>query len=369
MYLEKIHLLNFKNYDEFSAEFCPQINCIVGENGSGKTNLLDAIYYLSLTKSAFGQNDGQLIKHEKEFFLINGDYSIDGENVEVKTSLKTGQRKLFQLNKEPYEKLSAHIGVIPIVLIAPDDTDLIKNGTEERRKFFDGLIAQLDYEYLLDFIKYNSILRQRNALLKQFAEKNYFDKDMLDVYNNQLIPIGHAIHQKRNEFINEFVPVFRQRYFTLTENREEVGLVYGSELFEKNFNYNFFNNIKKDIKFQRTTMGVHKDDFIFEIDKFSLKKYGSQGQQKSFVIALKIAQFEFIELKRKIKPILLLDDIFDKLDDRRIHELMSMIAGHQFGQIFVTDARPERTAKIFEKISAETRIFNTSKDSTASGKI
>ncbi len=361
MYLEKIHLLNFKNYDEFSTEFCSQINCIVGENGSGKTNLLDAIYYLSLTKSAFSQSDNQVLKHEKDFFLLNGNYLIDNENVEVKCSLKAGQRKILQLNKNPYERISEHIGKIPIVLIAPDDTELIKNGSEERRKFFDGLIAQLDYNYLLDFIKYNSILKQRNALLKQFSEKNYFDAEMLEVYNNQLLPLGENIHQKRKDFIGEFVPVFRNRYLTLSESREEVDLTYVSELFEKNFHYNFFNNYKKDIKYQRTLMGVHKDDFVFEIDKFSLKKYGSQGQQKSFVIALKLAQFEFIKIKKKVKPILLLDDIFDKLDERRIHEMMNMIADRQFGQIFVTDARPERTEKIFEKISAEIRIFHTSK--------
>ena len=247
------------------------------------------------------------------------------------------------------------------MLISPDDTSLIKNGSEERRKFFDGLIAQLDYNYLLDFIKYNSILKQRNGLLKQFAERNYIDNDIIEVYNQQLLPLGEQIHQKRAEFIKEFVPVFNHRYQTLSEGREAVGLNYISELFEKNFNYNFFNNLKKDIKYQRSLMGVHKDDFVFEIDRFSLKKYGSQGQQKSFVIALKLAQFEFIKIKKGLKPILLLDDIFDKLDDRRIHEMMNMIADHQFGQIFVTDARPERTEKIFEKISAEISIFNTSK--------
>ena len=360
MYLEKIHLLNFKNYEEFSATFGPQINCIVGDNGSGKTNILDAIYYLSLTKSAFSQTDNQGIRHGAAFFLIDGWFETPEKKVNVKCSLKIGGRKVFQYDKHPYDKISEHIGKFPLVLIAPDDTDLVRLGSEERRKFFDGLISQLDPEYLQDFIRYNQFLKQRNSLLRQFFEQNYFDKDLLELYTNELLKLGRNLHEKRKSFLFAFVPVFQEHYKNLSESRETVELLYESELSDENFEYDFSYNFKRDLQLQRTTRGVHRDDFIFEIDGFSLRKFGSQGQQKSFVIALKLAQFETLKIQKGSKPLLLLDDIFDKLDEPRIRKLMQMIADHQFGQIFVTDARPERTEKIFENIGVEMRIFRTS---------
>jgi DNA replication and repair protein RecF len=360
MYLEKIHLLNFKNHEEFSAEFSPQINCIVGNNGSGKTNILDAVYYLSLTKSAFSQTDNQGIRHGADFFLIDGWFETDEKKVNVKCSMKIGGRKNFQCDKHPYERISDHIGKFPLVLIAPDDTDLVKLGSEERRKFFDGLISQIDHLYLDDFIKYNQFLKQRNSLLKQFYEQNFFDKELLEVYTNHLLVLGKKLHDKRRFFLESFVPVFQSHYNNLSENKESVELIYESELFDENFEYDFSYNFKRDLQLQRTTKGIHKDDFIFEIDKFSLRKFGSQGQQKSFVIALKLAQFEVLKNQKGKKPLLLMDDIFDKLDEPRIQKLMQMIADHQFGQIFVSDARPERTEKIFATIDAEMCIFRTS---------
>jgi DNA replication and repair protein RecF len=357
MFLEKLHLLNFKNHEDFEAVFSPQINCFVGENGSGKTNLLDAIYYLCLTKSAFSQTDNQGIRHGADFFLIDGTFEKNQEHFNVKCSLKLGGRKVFQINKVAYEKISDHIGRFPLVLMAPDDTDLVKDGSEERRKFFDGLISQLDHNYLEDFIQYTLVLRQRNSLLKQFFEKNYFDKDLLEVYTNQLLQTGQRLHTRRKQFIETFVPVFRHHYQHLSESREDVDLIYESELFDENFEYDFSYNFRRDLQLQRTTKGIHKDDFVFEINKFSLRKYGSQGQQKSFVIALKLAQFEVIKNQTGIKPLLVLDDIFDKLDERRIARLMQMIAESHFGQIFVTDARPERTRTIFGNIEADKKIF------------
>jgi DNA replication and repair protein RecF len=357
MYLEKIRLLNFKNHTDFSAQFSLQINCFIGENGSGKTNLLDAIYYLSLTKSAFSQTDNQGIRHNSEFFLIEGDFQLADKSLQVRCSLKLGGRKVFQVDKVPYERLSEHIGRFPLVLMAPDDTELVKEGSEERRKFFDGLISQLDQAYLEDFIRYTQVLKQRNGLLRQFYEQNFFDKDLLDIYTQQLLPLGRSLYLKRKAFLEEFVPVFQGHYQNLSESRENVDLIYESELADPHFEEDFVYHYRRDLQAQRTVRGVHKDDFVFEIDKYPLRKYGSQGQQKSFVIALRLAQFDVLRNRKQLKPMLLLDDIFDKLDDRRIVKLMEMIAQDHFGQIFVTDARPERTRSIFSALQADIRFF------------
>jgi DNA replication and repair protein RecF len=244
-------------------------------------------------------------------------------------------------------------------LIAPDDTDLVRDSSEIRRKFFDSVLSQIDAHYLASLLHYNVVLKQRNGLLKQFYERNYFDKELLETYSVQVLELGKLLHQKRHEFMQVFVPVFQKHYQNLTESKEEADLIYESELFEEDFEYEFFYATKRDLQAQRTTKGVHKDDYIFEINRFALRKFGSQGQQKSFVIALKLAQFEIIKENKKIKPILLLDDIFDKLDELRINKLMQMIAQETFGQLFVTDARPERTRKIFEQIPYETCIFQT----------
>jgi DNA replication and repair protein RecF len=359
MHLEKISLLNFKNYEELSLELSPHINCIVGHNGSGKTNLLDAVHYLSLTKSAFTGTDSQSVRHEADFFLINGTFRNEGKTYQVTCSFKNGQRKTMMLDKKAYERMSEHIGRFPIVLIAPDDTDLVREGSEVRRKFFDGLLSQIDADYLADLLLYNTVLKHRNGLLKQFYERNYFDKELLETFNVQVLNLGKRLHRKRRDFMSHFVPVFQRHYQNLSESREEVDLIYESELFEESFEYDFSFATKIDLQLQRTTKGIHKDDFVFELNRFSLKKFGSQGQQKSFVIALKLAQFDSMHSSKQVKPILLLDDIFDKLDDLRISKLLEMIAAGTFGQLFVTDARPERTQKIFEKVLAETRIFQT----------
>lgn len=357
MYLEKINLLNFKNYEELTLTFGKHINCIVGNNGSGKTNLLDAIYYLSLTKSAFSVTENQNVRHEADFFLIDGFFSLHSKTYQITCSFRNGGRKVIMSDKKAYERINEHIGRFPVVLIAPDDTELVKDGGEIRRKFFDGFLSQIDSYYLSDLIQYNTVLKQRNSLLKHFYERNYFDKELLETYNVQLLELGFKLHIKRRDFIKDFVPVFQKHYQNLSDSREEVDLVYESELFEESFEYDFSFATKRDLQLQRTTKGVHKDDFVFEINRFPLKKYGSQGQQKSFVIALKLAQFDSIKQNKKVKPLLLLDDIFDKLDELRINKLLQMIAEDTFGQLFITDARPERTRKIFEQIPTETHIF------------
>jgi DNA replication and repair protein RecF len=357
MFLENINLFNFKNYQELNLTFSPQINCFVGENGSGKTNLLDAIHYLSLTKSAFSSVDSQNIRHEEAFFMVKGDFFKDEKKHTVQCNLQSGQKKVVKHNKVDYEKLAEHIGQFPVVMIAPDDTSIIKEGSENRRKFFDGILSQLDRNYLDNLMRYNHVLKQRNSLLKQFAERNYLDKDLLEPYDIQIINLGLKISETRKIYLEQFLPLFVSHYQDLSDHKEKVDLVYESDVLETDFKERFVKNVRKDLALQRTTMGVHKDDFNFVIDGYPLKKFGSQGQQKSFLIALKLTQFDTIHQAKGFKPVLLLDDIFDKLDDKRIDKLMQMVSGHSFGQLFVTDARPERTKRIFDKIDAPKKVF------------
>jgi len=368
MHLEKLNLLNFKNYEDASFSFGSQINCFVGENGSGKTNLLDAIYYLCISKSAFASNDAQSIRHGSDFFLVDGFFHVEstapGETkvYQITCALQKGQRKVILSDKKPYEKLTEHIGRFPVVLIAPDDTDLVREGSEERRRFFDTVLSQIDPDYLVHLMQYNNLLKQRNSMLKLFADQHYSDDDLLDTYDAPLLELAQQLYQRRREFIDLFQPVFQKHYTYLSESREMVDLVYESELTEPGFRRDFRRSRTRDYQLQRTTKGAHKDDFLFEINGFPLKKFGSQGQQKSFVIALKLAQFEIIAHYKQFRPILLLDDIFDKLDDRRIAKLTQMIADDIFGQLFVTDARPERTELFFSRLSAEVKIFRMEKE-------
>ncbi|MEM6841084.1 MAG: DNA replication/repair protein RecF [Bacteroidota bacterium] len=357
MRLEKIHLLNFKNYEELSLEFSSQINCILGENGSGKTNLLDAIYYLSVTKSAFSSTEQQNVRHDAPYLLTKGEFCKQNQNYTVSCSWQRGQKKQVKNSRIPYEKLSEHIGHFPVVLISPDDTDLIRGASELRRRFFDGILSQIYADYLTDLIRYNHTLKQRNALLKQFAERNTYDADLLDSYSNQLLDVGQRLYQKRSEFLETFIPHFGRHYANLSGQKEDVSIQYASHFSGESYRSIFFNAYRKDLVLQRTTQGVHRDDYDFQINGHPTKRYGSQGQQKSFVIALKLAQFDVLREEKQLKPILLLDDIFDKLDDFRIGKLTEMVVAHSFGQLFVTDARPERTRSIFGNIEGEKKYF------------
>ncbi len=357
MWLEKISLLNFKNYASLDLTFSEQINCLVGENGNGKTNLLDAVYYLSLTKSAFSTTEAQNMCHQEAFFLVKGLLHKEEDTYQVQFSIKNGQKKDARNNGVPYERISEHIGMFPVVLITPDDTDIIKGSGEIRRKFFDGLISQIDAVYLDNLMRYNHVLRQRNSLLRQLAENPRYDRDLLDSYSEQLLDYGASIYAYRKAFVSSFFPVFTAHYDNISGQKETVQIRYQSDFASESYRQNFYQATQRDIASQRTTRGIHKDDFEFEINTFPVKKYGSQGQQKSFVIALKLAQFDVIKNEKGVKPILLLDDIFDKLDDFRIAKLVAMVAQHSFGQLFVTDARPERTQAIFQQIDAERKVF------------
>jgi DNA replication and repair protein RecF len=357
MFIKKINLINFKNYAETDLSFSSQINIFTGQNGAGKTNLLDSIYCLSLTKSAFSSNENNSIKHSETFFSVLGHFQKEENLYAVQYDL-AGAKKTFRLDKKPYDKLSEHIGSFPVVLVTPYDTDVIREGSEERRKFFDAIISQLDHLYLSELIRYNNILKQRNSLLKQFAERKTIDKELIDSYNYQMLKSGRIIYEKRKSFIEEFIPIFKAHYLNLSQEKETPDLIYESQMREEDFEHKFLLNLNNDVLRQRTGMGIHKDDYGFLLSGYAVKGYGSQGQQKSFVIALKLAHFDIIKKHKNLKPILLLDDIFDKLDDERIGKLMEMVAQEAFGQLFITDARPERTEKIFENIKAEIRIFH-----------
>ncbi|GGG40210.1 DNA replication/repair protein RecF [Hymenobacter glacieicola] len=360
MILESLHLLFFKNYEEANLGLSPHINCFVGDNGSGKTNLLDAIHYLSLTKSAFTSSDAHSINQGAEFFVVKGRFRTEpGEKSEtIQCSLRQGQKKTLTHDKQPYERISDHIGRYPVVLISPYDTDLIRQGSEERRKYFDSLISQLDHEYLEHLIRYTHLLKQRNSLLKLAADRQAgYDRDYLLVLDEQLAPIGEQLVKRRQEFLAEFEPVFQRHYEQLADAREQVTLAYKSELPNSDFLKLLRLNERKDLLLQRTSAGPHRDDVTFLMDELAVKGYGSQGQQKSFAIALKLAQFEVLAQHKQHKPLLLLDDIFDRLDEKRITRLMQLVANHTFGQIFLTDTHLERTDRVLATLSDDIRRF------------
>jgi DNA replication and repair protein RecF len=329
----------------------------VGKNGIGKTNILDAIYHLANGKSYFNPLAVQNIKHGEEFFVIDGEFEINSRMEQIVCSLKKGQKKTLKRNSKPYEKFSDHIGFIPLVIISPADRDLIVEGSETRRKFIDSVISQLDNSYLQKLIQYQKVIIQRNALLKYFALNHVFEKDTLSIYNEQLISFGQLIFEKRKTFLTDFIPIFNKYHQEITNSAETVQLVYQSDLFEKDTFTLLEENLNKDRALQYTSVGVHKDDLSFEIDHYPIKKFGSQGQQKSFLIALKLAQFDFVKKRSGEKPILLFDDIFDKLDEFRVSKIIEMVNNEEFGQLFISDTHPERTENIVKTTHQSYKIF------------
>lgn len=358
MHLKKIALFNYKNFNEVSFEFDSKINCFVGKNGIGKTNVLDAIYHLAYGKSYFNPLAVQNIKHGEDFFVIDAEIEKHERNEQIVCSLKKGQKKILKRNGKAYDKFSDHIGFIPLVIISPADRDLIVEGSETRRKFMDSVISQSDTPYLQQLIQYQKAISQRNALLKYFALNHTFDNDTLSIYNEQLNVLGKAIFEKRKQFITEFIPIFNKHHQSITGNNETVQVVYESNLFEKELLELLQENLAKDRALQYTSVGIHKDDLSFEIDAHPIKKFGSQGQQKSFLIALKLAQFEFLKKQSGVKPILLFDDIFDKLDESRVAKIVEMVNTDTFGQLFISDTHPERTETIVKTTHQSYKIFN-----------
>lgn len=357
MHLEKLSLIHFKNYAECSLSFNKHVNCFIGNNGEGKTNVLDAIHYLSFCKSFFNPIDSQNISHNAPFFVVQGHFLINGNEEEVYCGQKRNQKKQFKRNKKEYTRLADHIGLIPLVMISPSDSELITEGSESRRKFIDSVIAQYDKDYLEYLIKYNKVLSHRNALLKQFAISGNFNYDSLDIWNIQLIEYGIHVYETRKKFIESFISIFQQYYELISGGKELVDIHYNSHLNKAAFTEVLEKALQKDCAMEYTTVGIHKDDLDFLINGYPLKKYASQGQQKSFLIALKLAQFDFIKNIKQTKPILLMDDIYDKLDDNRVKQLMELVCTDNFGQLFITDTHPQRLADLFGKTDAEAKIF------------
>jgi DNA replication and repair protein RecF len=358
MVLKTLSVVNYKNFDSRTFEFDSKINCFVGKNGIGKTNVIDAIYHLSFGKSYFNPISSQNIKHGEDFFVVDGVYDKLERNEKVIVSLKKGQKKIIKRNGKIYERFSDHIGFLPLVIISPADRDLIIEGSDTRRKFIDGVISQGDKNYLQDLIKYNKVLAQRNALLKYFAVNNTFNANTLSIYNEQLSTLGHTIFEKRSTFLETFIPIFKKRHQTISANNEEVNLVYKSDLKNKELGTLLTENLNRDKALQYTSVGIHKDDLSFEIEDHPIKKFGSQGQQKSFLIALKLAQFDFVKEQSGVSPILLLDDIFDKLDEQRVSQIIKLVDDENFGQIFISDTHPERTEEVVMQVHQSYQIFH-----------
>jgi DNA replication and repair protein RecF len=320
--------------------------------------VLDSIYHLSFGKSYFNPITSQNINHDADFFVIDGSFEKNDREEQVIVSAKRGQKKVIKRNNKPYEKFSEHIGFIPTVIISPADRDLIIEGSETRRKFLDGVISQSDNQYLNSLINYGKILAQRNSLLKYFAANNSFDRDTLSVYDMQLEQLGNELYQKRQNFLHTFIPIFQKRYHIISNGREEVSITYKSQLGDGDFKNQLEGQLQKDMALQYTSVGTHKDDLIFEIEGHPIKKFGSQGQQKSFLIALKLAQFDFIKDLAKVAPILLMDDIFDKLDENRVAHIVDLVATDELGQLFISDTHGDRTEKVVKGTGQSYKMFN-----------
>jgi DNA replication and repair protein RecF len=350
LWLKEISLHNFKSYVEKKFSFSSQINCIVGENGVGKTNLLDAIHYLCIGKSAFLGTESQQIHQDATFFALKGIFEQAQREATVLCSLEKGKKKELKLNKIPYQKMSEHVGKFPCVLLQPHDTDLIRESSEFRRNFFDNLLSQTSQAYLKALIQYQHTLKQRNALLKQSQELGKkLDLYLVEIYNNMLAESGSFIFQQRQEMIQKFNVFFQKYYQDLAQEKEKVSLQYRSELAKNSLSDLLKTSFSDDLRLLRTTKGVHRDDYLFLIDTKNLKLYGSQGQQKTFVIALQFAKSDYLYAEKKCAPLLLLDDIFDKLDDSRIEKLAEILHEQKMGQAFISDARPERSRSIFQR--------------------
>ena len=357
MYLKELSLVNFKNYDQLQLSFSSKINFFAGNNGEGKTNLLDAIYYLSLTKSYFNNIDSQNIRHNEDFFVIQGEYTRQEIPENIYCGVKRGSRKSFRRNGKEYSRFSEHVGLLPVVMVSPADSSLITEGSEERRKFMDAVISQYDVTYLDKLIRYNRALVQRNVLLKDFARKDNFSSSSLDIWSEQLTSLGEYIYKIRSGFIRELVPVFQQYYTTISGQKEKVQLKLQSQLEDSGMEELLRNALDKDRLLQYTTAGTHKDDLILMLGDHPIRTTGSQGQQKTYLVALKLAKFDYIRRINGFNPILLLDDVFDKFDSHRVKKIIELVAHDSFGQIFITDTSRDRIRMVLDDLETEYKVF------------
>ncbi len=355
MKLKQISVLNYKNIEQADLSFSAKLNCFFGKNGMGKTNLLDAVYFLSFCKSSLNPIDSQNMMHTQDFFMIQGLYEApDGASEEIYCGMKRRCKKQFKRNKKEYSRLSDHIGFIPLVLVSPSDSDLIAGGSEERRKFMDVVISQYDKEYLDALIKYNKAMAQRNTLLKSDAP---VDEELFLIWEEMMAQSGEVIHQKRAKFIEEFVPIFQSFYSFISQDKEQVELSYESHAKDAVLLEVLKQNRQKDQIMGYSLKGIHKDDLSMQLGGFPIKREGSQGQNKTFLIALKLAQFDFLKRAGNKSPLLLLDDIFDKLDASRVEQIVKLVSGDSFGQIFITDTNREHLDQILYNIGSDYKMF------------
>lgn len=364
MILKRISILNYKNLEQVELDFSPKMNCFIGQNGMGKTNLLDAVYYLSFCKSATNPIDSQNMMHNQDFFMLQGAYLTEmGEPEEVYCGMKRRQKKQFKRNKKEYSRLSDHIGLIPLVMVSPADTELILGGSEERRRFMDVVISQYDKEYLEALIRYNKALTQRNTLLKAEQEP---DGELMEVWEEMMAVTGEVVYRKRCSFIEEFIPTFQAFYSHISQNQEQVNLAYESHASQGDLLQMLKENRQRDRIMGYSLKGIHKDDLVMQLGEYPIKKEGSQGQNKTYLIALKLAQFDFLRRTgSKTTPLLLLDDIFDKLDASRVEQIVKLVAGDRFGQIFMTDTNRDHLDKILKKTEGEYKVFEVTNGKVA----
>jgi DNA replication and repair protein RecF len=356
LHLQKLILTNFKNYEFQTLEFSPRLNLIAGLNGMGKTNLLDAVYFLCMGKTRSG-TDRNVLRKGADFFRLEGAFFRDGKKDKIVAKVVPGSQKTLERNDDAYPRIGDHVGWLPVVFKAPDDTALAMDGSEERRRFLDNTLCQLDQQYLQQLLSYNRVLQLRNAALKQFAEKHSFNDALLTTYDRQLLEPAAFIFAQRAAFIARFEPLFQKYYHLICAEKEAADCRYRSQLDGQDFAALLKQTLQKDRVLQRTTAGIHKDDLAFQLNEMPLKRFASQGQLKSFVLSLKLAQYECLKQEKAVRPILLLDDLFDKLDDERVNQLIQLLVKEEFGQVFITDTHLERTEEIARKFKGEYRKF------------
>lgn len=360
--LQEFSFSNFRSYSHAHFSIKERIVCFVGKNGSGKTNLLDGIYYLAFCKSYFNPNDSQVIKHNQPYMSLTGKFDILGESTMISCGIKPGHRKIFKKNEKEYQRLADHIGTISVVMISPTDQFLITEGSEDRRKFVDSVIALNDKIYLESLIAYNRLLLQRNVLLKQMGETRKFDPTVLEILDIQLELPGTYIFNSRKKFISEFEALFIKIYQQISLSKEAPSIVYESDLNNSEFATLLTESHQKDFAATTTTKGIHKDDFEFLLNEFPIKKYASQGQQKTFLLSLKLAQFYWLKQTKEIQPILLLDDIFEKLDHSRVEHLFELVSSTDFGQVFITDTDKKRIQDAFKPLQISPQFIQIPED-------
>lgn len=363
MILKRISILNYKNLEQVELSFSPKLNCFFGQNGMGKTNLLDAVYFLSFCKSAGNPIDSQNICHDADFFVIQGFYeAADGTPEEIYCGMKRRQKKQFKRNKKEYTRLSDHIGFLPLVMVSPADSELIAGGSDERRRFMDVVISQYDKEYLDALIRYNKALVQRNTLLKS---EQPVEEELFLVWEEMMAQAGEVVFRKREAFIREFIPIFQSFYSFISQDREKVGLSYDSHARDASLLEVLKESRARDQIMGYSLRGVHKDELNMLLGDFPIKCEGSQGQNKTYLVALKLAQFDFLKRTGTTVPLLLLDDIFDKLDASRVEQIIKLVAGDSFGQIFITDTNREHLDRILHKVGSDYKMFRVEQGTVA----